>query len=94
MVPGIDRELVVSDCEVPTPELSLITSEAVSPRLLSKKKFTEQGWSVEISTFFFFFYGLLFRAANVMQTLYIYVYIYVYTFKRDVNIRWALLAQR
>lgn len=37
MVPGIEREFVVSDCEVPTPELSLITSDAVSPRLLSKK---------------------------------------------------------
>lgn len=35
-MPGIEREFVVSDCDVPTPELSLITSEAVSPKLLSE----------------------------------------------------------
>lgn len=34
----MDNELVVSDCEVPTPELSLITSDAVSPRLLSRNR--------------------------------------------------------
>lgn len=38
VVPGMLTELVVSDCDVPTPELSLITSEAVSPRLLSAIK--------------------------------------------------------
>lgn len=88
MVPGIDRELVVSDCEVPTPELSLITSEAVSPRLLSKKKFTEQGWSVEISPFYRAPFHSGERHANA---IYIYIYILLTGYKHKMGL--SFLAQ-
>lgn len=62
----MDNELVVSDCEVPTPELSLITSDAVSPRLLSRKS-TTIGYTQRDALVLRL--ASLYRAINAMQKI-------------------------
>ena len=60
VVPGMVSEFVVSDCDVPTPELSLITSDAVSPRLLSEMNFPLRSIQVSKGGEYFSWYANIF----------------------------------